>query len=55
MLSGHDPQTGLDLEVFSVAAQAGPGAANLEGVIERFGFSSADATKEIGDSSLQSA
>ena len=47
VLSGHDPQTGLDLEVLSVAAQGGPGGASLEGMVERYGFSSADATKEI--------
>jgi hypothetical protein len=47
LLSGHDPETGLDLEVLSVAAQGGPGAASIEGIVERFGFSSADAKKEI--------
>jgi hypothetical protein len=47
LLSGHDPNTGLDLEVLSVAAQAGPRAASVEGVFERFGFSSADGTKSI--------
>src|SRR5438445_13410370 len=55
VLSGHDPNTGLDLEVLSVAAQGGPRAASIEGVFERFGFSSADGTKSIHAALLSAA
>jgi hypothetical protein len=40
LLHGHDPETGLDVEVFSVAARSGPSAHGIEAVVERFGFSS---------------
>ncbi len=47
LLRGHDPATGLDLDVLSFAAEAGPRGVRATAVAERVGLSTADGTQQI--------
>jgi hypothetical protein len=47
LLRGHDPPIGLDLEVLSFAAEAGPRGVRASAIAERVGLSTADGAQQI--------